>query len=162
MSDPGPVPPQPPPAGPRRGPERILLSLVLLIAGGVIGYAAYRMGSGPERPDLPPGDVEVVSHGEPVDLAALAVKGKYTVYDFYADWCPPCRSIDVGLRSIASRHPNVAIRKIDIVDWTTPVVEQHRVTSLPHLVLFGPDGEPMASGDAVYPLLSRLFDAELD
>lgn len=145
----------------RRGPERGILGLVLLLAAGAIGFAAYRAASGDPVPSLPPGDVQVVSRGEPVDLAALAVKGKYTIYDFYADWCPPCRAMDVELRQIASRHANVAVRKIDIVDWTTPVVAQHGVEDLPHLVLFGPDGSRMAEGDDVYPLLSRLFDASL-
>jgi hypothetical protein len=55
----------------------------------------------------------------------------------------------------------VAVRKIDIVDWTTPVVTQHDVEGLPHLVLYGPDGEKMAEGEAVYPILSKLFDASL-
>jgi thioredoxin 1 len=135
--------------------------LVLLLAAGAIGFAAYRAAAGDPVPSLPPGDVRIVSKGEPVDLEALAVKGKYTIYDFYADWCPPCRAMDVELRRLASRHDNVAVRKIDIVDWTTPVVAQHGVEDLPHLVLFGPDGARMAEGDAVYPLLSRLFDASL-
>ena len=150
-----PAPPQ------RSGPGRAILGAVLLLVAGAIGFAAYRAVAGDPLPDLPPGDVQVVSKGEPVDLDALAVEGKYTIYDFYADWCPPCREIDVELRAIASRHANVAVRKIDIVDWTTPVVTQHGVEGLPHLVLYGPDGEKMAEGEAVYPILSKLFDASL-
>jgi thiol-disulfide isomerase/thioredoxin len=148
----------PPPSPPRRpGAGRALLGVVLLLVAGAVGFAAWRAVAGDRRPDLPPGDVQVVSKGEPVDLEAHAVKGKYTLYDFYADWCPPCREMDVELRAMASHHANLAVRKIDIVDWTTPVVTQHGVEGLPHLVLYGPDGVKMAEGDAVYPLLSRLF-----
>lgn len=146
----------------RRGAaERLLLLLVILIVGGALGYAAYRVSVGGGPPDLPPGDVAVVSKGEEVDLVAHAVRGKYTVYDFYADWCPPCRVLDVQLRGLASRHPNLAVRKIDIVDWTTPVVAQHGIHGLPHMILYGPEGERLAAGDEVYPLLSELFAAEL-
>ena len=145
----------------RRGPERMILGIVLAVAATVVGTAAWRTVMGEPASDLPPGDVQVISKGEPVDLQAAVVQGKYTVYDFYADWCPPCRELDVGLRRLASQHPNVAIRKIDIVDWTTPVVKQYGVEGLPHMVVYGPDGKRMAAGDDVYPLLSRLFGADL-
>ena len=68
-------------------------------------------------PDLEAGDVMVVSKGDEVDLREHAVGGKYTIYDFYADWCPPCRVLDVELRDLAATHDNGAIRKIDIIDW---------------------------------------------
>ncbi|MGH9868250.1 MAG: thioredoxin domain-containing protein [Candidatus Polarisedimenticolia bacterium] len=140
---------------------RTILSIVLLVAAGVIGFAAWRTATG-DPADAPlTGDVQVVSKGEPVDLDAVAVKGKYTIYDFYADWCPPCRSLDVELRHLASTHDDVAVRKIDIVDWTTPVVKQHGVEGLPHMVVYGPDGRRLAEGDDVYPLLSRLFKVDL-
>src|SRR5688572_25150679 len=118
---------------------RSILAFVLLLAAGVIGFAAWRTATGDPAPPSLPGDVQVVSKGEPVDLDAVAVKGKYTIYDFYADWCPPCRSLDVQLRQLASTHDDVAVRKIDIVDWTTPVVKQHGVEGLPHMVVYGPD-----------------------
>ena len=155
----GPARPEPPAR--RRGEKAILLA-VLLVVGGALGYAAYvatMRGAGTQPPA---GDVAWVSEGEPVDLAANAVKGKYTVYDFYADWCAPCRALDVHLRGLAARHPNVAIRKIDIVDWTTPVVAQHRIEGLPYMVLFDPDGKQIAAGIDVYVKLSELFEAELE
>jgi thiol-disulfide isomerase/thioredoxin len=107
------------------------------------------------------GDYQVVSRGETVDLEHAAVKGKYTLYDFYADWCAPCRSLDPQLRELAAAHADVAIRKIDIVDWTTPVVAQHKVQALPFMILLDPDGKRLAAGDDVYPAVSRLFKTEL-
>jgi thiol-disulfide isomerase/thioredoxin len=139
----------------------MILGLVLALAAVLIGLAAWRTAVGDEAPDLPPGDVQVISKGDTVDLAAAVVKGKYTVYDFYADWCPPCRELDVGLRRLAAEHPDVAIRKIDIIDWTSPVVRQHGVEGLPHMVVYDPEGRRLAEGDDVYPLLSRLFGADL-
>src|SRR5262245_1070521 len=78
----------------------------LLLVGGALGWAAYRVTTGLQSPEPSRGDVVVLSRGERVDLSANAVKGKYTIYDFYADWCPPCRALDVQLRQLAARHDN--------------------------------------------------------
>jgi thiol-disulfide isomerase/thioredoxin len=142
--------------------EKILLALMLVIVGAALGYAGYRASVGGAAPDLAEGDVLLVSKGEPVDLVVHAVEGKYTIYDFYADWCPPCRSLDVQLRELAATHDNVAIRKIDIIDWTTPVVDQHGVTGLPYMVIYGPDRERLAEGDDVYMVVENLFDRTLE
>jgi len=142
-----------------RRAEGFLLFLVLLIVGGALGYAAFRAAVG--EPELPQGDIETVSKGERVDLAEHSVAGKYTIYDFYADWCPPCRILDAELHELAGEHQNLAIRKIDIVDWTSEVVEQHGVLELPHLVLYGPDGSELAAGNDVFPLIAEIFDAHL-
>ncbi|HEY3174317.1 MAG TPA: thioredoxin family protein [Candidatus Polarisedimenticolia bacterium] len=141
--------------------EKALLAVVLAIVGGALGYAAYLASGGRPLPEVPAGDVVVVSRGERVDLEAQAVAGKYTIYDFYADWCAPCRSLDVRLRELASRHDNVAVRKIDIIDWTTPVVAQHGVEGLPFMILYGPDGKRLAAGEDVYETVSRLFNVDL-
>jgi thiol-disulfide isomerase/thioredoxin len=135
--------------------------IVLALAAGAIGFAAYRAGAGEQAPTPLPGDVQVLSKGDPVDLAAHAVHGKYTIYDFYADWCSPCRAMDVQLRQLAARHDNVAIRKIDIIDWSSAVVAQQGIEALPHLVVFDPEGKELAAGDDAYPVLSRLFDVDL-
>jgi len=144
------------------GFERALLLVVLVIVGGALGYAAFlASGGAPAVPEPVKGDIAVVSKGEAVDLQAHAVKGKYTLYDFYADWCPPCRALDPQLRELAAGHDDIAIRKIDIVDWSTPVVAQHRLQALPYMVLFGPDGTRLAAGDEVYPMVAKLFKTEL-
>ena len=150
------------PAGQRRGGiERVLLLVVLVVVGGALGYAAFLSSGGRVATETQPGDVVVVSKGEAIDLEANAVKGKYTLYDFYADWCPPCRALDPQLRQLAAGREDLAIRKIDIVDWTTPVVAQHKVEALPYMVLFGPDGKRLAAGEEVYLMVERLFKTEL-
>jgi thioredoxin 1 len=139
--------------------DRALLRAVLLVLGFATVYAAWRaFGPAPDDLTAPDrGDVVTLAKGEEVDLAANTVAGKYTVYDFYADWCPPCRALDTDLRAMAARHENVAIRRIDIVDWTTPVVRQHGLVSLPFIVLFGPDGKEIARGDEAFLRVGELF-----
>jgi len=108
-------------------------------------------------------DISVITHGDEVDLTAHLAPGKFTVFDFYAIWCPPCRALSPALERLATEHPDrLAIRKVDIVDWTMPVAEQYRVVSLPYLILYGPDGRRQAEGDAVFRALGDLFgDAAL-
>ncbi len=121
------------------------------LAGAVLAAVLNRA----PRPDA---DVRVIAHGEEVDLAAHLAPGKYTVVDFYAIWCPPCRVLSPALERLAARHPEaLAIRKVDIVDWTQPVAEQHGVESLPYLVLYDGDGAAIARGEEVFAALAGLF-----
>jgi thioredoxin len=106
----------------------------------------------------PQADMKIITHGQKVDLAANLAPGKYTVVDFYASWCPPCRLLGPALeRLAAAENSRLALRKVDIVDWTMPVVDQYGIEALPHLKLFGPDGKQVADGDAVFPSLLTIF-----
>lgn len=132
----------------------LFLAALLLAAGTASGC---RQGAAEEKP-VPGADVKVIAHGEKVDLAAHLVSGKNTVFDFYAPWCPPCRVLGPALERLAAAQPDrLAVRKVDIVDWTTPVVDQHGIESLPHLILYDPAGRVLADGDKVYPELERIF-----
>jgi thiol-disulfide isomerase/thioredoxin len=105
-------------------------------------------------------DTEVISQGREVDLEAHLVPGKLVLFDFFADWCMPCRIIEPHVDRLAESHvDSLAVRKVDVVDWESPVARQHRIHSLPHFVLYGPEGELLAAGDAqrVFSVLeSRL------
>jgi thiol-disulfide isomerase/thioredoxin len=134
-----------------------LIAIVGVAALAGVAFSAYTLN----RTPAPKADLRVIAHGEEVDLASHLAPGKYTVFDFYAVWCPPCRALSPALERLAARHDAMlAIRKVDIVDWTMPVVAQHGISSLPHLVLYDPAGQRMAEGDAVFDALEDLFGAE--
>jgi thiol:disulfide interchange protein len=82
--------------------------------------------------------------GEDVpDLGAHAVRGKVTVFDFYADWCAACRKVTGHLyKRLAGRDSAVAYRKINVISWESAVARRYlqEVPSLPLLVVYGPDG----------------------
>jgi thiol-disulfide isomerase/thioredoxin/copper chaperone CopZ len=93
-------------------------------------------------------DVEKICHeGEEVDLTAHLASGKVTVFDFYAPWCGPCRVVTHELKDILSTRDDVAVRKVNIVDWDRPVVAQHLqgVANIPFVIIFGKEGQRVAA-----------------
>jgi len=55
-----------------------------------------------------------ISRGQEVDLADHLVAGKITIFDFYSDYCPPCRTISPKLEELAGRRDDIAVVKVDI------------------------------------------------
>ena len=74
-------------------------------------------------------------------LAPLRVTGKFTVFDVYADWCGPCREVDARLRAVMSERKDVAVRKLSVVDFDSPLAQELRVDTLPFVVIFSPEGK---------------------
>lgn len=112
------------------------------------------------RPAPTAGGVTKVSNGgQPVDLNSLMPAGKITVVDFYADWCGPCRSIAPHLEKLAKENPNVALVKVDIVKWGTPVTRQHNIKSVPNIRVFDrnkrPMGQPTSSFSQVQSFIQK-------
>jgi thiol-disulfide isomerase/thioredoxin len=97
-------------------------------------------------PELPAGAdvVKLSEKGEdPGALAALAVAGKVTVFDYYADWCAPCRKIDAHMFQKMQSRGDIALRKLNVVSWETPLAKSHlkNVAKLPYVVVYGRDGK---------------------
>jgi thiol-disulfide isomerase/thioredoxin len=84
--------------------------------------------------------VEVISHGAPVDITQHLALGNVTVVDFYADWCGPCKRLSPSLEQMARTDPEIALRKIDIVNWKTAVVKQYNIRSIPHVNVYNRSG----------------------
>jgi len=86
--------------------------------------------------------------GEDVpDLAAHVVPGKVTVFDFYADWCAPCRKIDRHLHGVLQERKDVAVRKLNMVTWETPLAKRYlaNATSMPVVTVYGRRGKLVAT-----------------
>jgi thioredoxin 1 len=84
--------------------------------------------------------VEVISHGAQVDINKHLALGNVTIVDFYADWCGPCRQLSPTLEQMAKTDPEIALRKIDIVNWKTPVARQFNLTSIPQVNVYNRAG----------------------
>lgn len=90
-------------------------------------------------------DIQTISHGEEIDIAKYFAPGKYTVFDYYADWCGPCHLLSPKLEHLVKDSRNVALRKVDIANWNSAAAKQATkdfgLTGLPFVRAFGPKGE---------------------
>jgi thiol-disulfide isomerase/thioredoxin len=97
-------------------------------------------------PVLPAGAdlAELSKEGEDVpSLDPHAVKGKVTLFDFYAVWCAPCRKIDAHVFAMLGKRSDVAVRKLNVVSWDTPLAGRYLkdIPSLPYVVVYGRSGK---------------------
>jgi len=102
-----------------------------------------------------------ISRGATVTLADYLVPGKTTIFDFYSEYCPPCRAISPRLVQLHQKRDDVAVVKVDInrpgvkgIDWQSPVARQFQLESVPHFKVYGPDGALKAEGDAAYEMVA--------
>jgi thiol-disulfide isomerase/thioredoxin len=115
--------------------------VVRWIASGLFFSLLAGTGAGAAEPEL-------ISQGRRVDIEAHLVPGKLVLFDFFADWCAPCRIIKPHIKDLAVQYPeNLAVREIDVINWDSPVAKQYGISVLPHLKLYGPDGSLLAEGD---------------
>lgn len=150
---------------PRPSWNRATSALFGLVAVLVMAYGLFFMvstGRSDQAAEPERGDIRLISvQGEPVDVLQHLAPGKFTIVDFYADWCPPCKELEPILEELARVHPaDVAVRKVNIVHWGTPVVTQYGVADfgLPYLRIYGPDGVMVAEGyDEVMDEIQRRF-----
>lgn len=79
--------------------------------------------------------------GQVVDIEDSVVMGKVTVFDFYAEWCEPCRDLEQRILKVAEVEPRLAVRKVDIADQSSPVARAYSVNIIPHIRVFDTTGE---------------------
>lgn len=126
--------------------DEAVLGAIKRSGKGLKGIVGAGHGAYLPVPEFPAGtDVQVLTRdGSAVGpLPKLAVPGKYTVFDVYADWCGPCRMIDERLREVVTRRRDLAIRKLNVRDFDTPLALElgSGFETLPYVVVITPKGK---------------------
>jgi thioredoxin 1 len=89
-------------------------------------------------------DVKIASRGEAFDVRDHFARGKYTIFDFYADWCGPCHVLTPKLERLVQQNRDVALRTIDLENWESAAARQatkdFKIPALPYVRIYGPDG----------------------
>lgn len=143
------------------------------------GYAAFvkqvaearKTAKGMAYPDVTLRTVD----GKAVKLSALVKAGQYTLLDFWASWCGPCRASIPLIKEMHARHPELNIVSIScdrsLKDWDEAMREEkmswqqaalpqdkqlyraaaaaYNIQFIPYLIVISPDGKVVkASNDA--------------
>jgi thiol-disulfide isomerase/thioredoxin len=132
-------------------------SLKAVVGPGQGGYL-------PHQPYPEGADYRVLSSdGSAVGpLEKHRVAGKHTVFDVYADWCGPCRIVDARLREIVAQRKDVAVRKLNVVDFETPLAKEmgSGFEALPYLVVFSPSGKKTEIVGTDFDTLDKALKAK--
>jgi thioredoxin 1 len=104
--------------------------------------------------------VEVITHGAAVDITKHLAHGHVTIVDFYADWCGPCKQLSPTLEQMAQTDQDIALRKIDIVNWNTAVAQQYNIRSIPQVNVYSRGGDLVGTVVGVKPEEVKRYVAQ--
>jgi len=102
------------------------LSLILVLA--------VCLGCKQEPPSVPQnGHVE---HADEGTFREKVLDSQVPVLvDFYADWCPPCKTLAPLLEDVAGENPNAKVVKVN-VEESPGLAARYRIRSIPNLKVF--------------------------
>ena len=84
--------------------------------------------------------IAVISHGAQVDINQHLVLRQCDRYRFPCGLVRPVRRLSPSLEQMAISDPEIALRKIDIVNRKTAVVQQFNIHSIPQVNVYDRSG----------------------
>jgi thiol-disulfide isomerase/thioredoxin len=126
---------------------RHFLVIVLVVGLGVLGFLTLTKGSSEPA-------ANAYSPGEEMDIEILVHEGKTTIFDFYSDYCPPCRKISPLLKELDEKRDDIVVVKIDInrkgvskIDFGSPLARQYDLQYVPYFIIYDTNGSRTHEGD---------------
>lgn len=124
--------------------------------------------------------------GQPSKLSDFAGRGHYTLVDFWASWCGPCRRAMPGLKNIYAKYKDKGLQIVGLAVWDkwqehldavkkdelpwpqifneTEATDAYGVTGIPQILLIGPDGKIVARNlhgeESITALLEGILQKE--
>jgi thiol-disulfide isomerase/thioredoxin len=178
--------PQDPGEKTNRNPLGLILGVIALIAIVFIVYAGFLKeknkaasskdttasssiaSTGTHTGNYEPGTViNKDNPGETIDISGYVQEGKMTIFDFYSEYCPPCRQIGPLLKQLDVKRDDIVVLKVDInrpgthgIDWGSPVAKQYGLQSIPHFKIYNSSGEKESEGQDAYNKVMELLQNE--
>ena len=150
----------------KKSPVLTRFILTIMVAGLVaIAYLMFSSKTSPKAGAVS-GDSTIPEFqpGERVDIRKLIHPGKTNIFDFYSDYCPPCKKISPRLQKLDEMRDDIVVVKIDInrknvrgIDWNSPLARQYNLSSIPHFIVFDPRGNQTHEGSAAWRLVYQLL-----
>lgn len=114
-------------------------------------------------------DFEVTYQGKTYKLSDYVGKGHYTLVDFWASWCGPCRREMSTLKDIYNEYKDKGLQVLGVAVWDEPEATEaaikqlnlpwpciinsqniatdiYGIPAIPCVILFGPDGRILSRG----------------
>ena len=117
-------------------------------------------------------DFEVVQEdGSTVKLSDYVGKGSYTVVDFWASWCGPCRREIPNIKKMYDKYNGKGMTFLGVAVWDAPAdthkaiqqlnipwpvmignkkisepTEKYGIMGIPHIIIFDPEGRIISRG----------------
>lgn len=89
-------------------------------------------------------DIKTIKGGNKIKFKEHLAQDKITIFDFYADWCGPCRVFSPKVERLLLDRDHLALRKVDIVDWKSALSKQltkdYKLPALPFTLIFDDKG----------------------
>lgn len=119
-----------------------------------IGYDAVFPGENRKEFAALPANVvrklDIVSFdgAKKIDLKAIAVPGKITVVDYWAEWCSPCHFLEKRLQHLLNSDSRMALRRVNVGKWDNVAARQataeFRLEALPYVRVYDARGKFVA------------------